>query len=76
MPSLAKGKREICQISFTFPITMANENVNLAGAQHCQNTKNVWMRSCSVAEEAVGSNIYLLKHINPNKNFVSFQLAT
>jgi hypothetical protein len=32
MTSVAKGKSEICHISFTFPITVANENFNLAGA--------------------------------------------
>jgi hypothetical protein len=32
MTSVAKEKSEICHISFTFPITVANENFNLAGA--------------------------------------------
>jgi hypothetical protein len=32
MTSVAKEKSEICHISFTFPITLANENFNLAGA--------------------------------------------
>jgi hypothetical protein len=31
MTSVAKEKSEICHISFTFPITVANENFNLAG---------------------------------------------
>jgi hypothetical protein len=29
---VAKEKSEICYISFTFPITVADENFNLAGA--------------------------------------------
>jgi hypothetical protein len=28
---MAKGKKEICHISFTFPVTVADENFNLAG---------------------------------------------
>jgi hypothetical protein len=32
MTYVAKEKSEICHISFTFPITVANENANLAGA--------------------------------------------
>jgi hypothetical protein len=32
MTSVAKEKSDICHISFTFPITVANENFNLARA--------------------------------------------
>jgi hypothetical protein len=32
MTDVAKEKSEICHITFTFPITVANENFNLARA--------------------------------------------
>jgi hypothetical protein len=41
MTSVAKEKSEICHISFTFPITVANENFNLARAlSTCQSNSN------------------------------------
>jgi gamma-glutamylcyclotransferase (GGCT)/AIG2-like uncharacterized protein YtfP len=41
MTSVAKEKSEICHISFTFPITVANENFNLAGALYTYDEQTI-----------------------------------
>jgi hypothetical protein len=41
MTNVAKERSEICHISFTFPITVANENFNPAGALKISGKVNV-----------------------------------